>query len=249
MEIIEESTAFVQKDDDFIFDHTKVIVRRKVDNQYFYGRIQERVPSSAIDIDKIKLVEIPTDDVWPVFDPKFTRAPQSPSSGVYVKRPSILAYGDIPDSYKLSDQVLSEVEVCETLRKNPHPNIVQYLGCNVEDDRITGLCLAKYDITLSDKQKLGDPIDVNRCLQGIRRGVDHLHGLGLVHNDLNPNNIMMDGDDPVIIDFDSCRQQGQELGLKGGTFGWCIEGLSHADFENDFDSISKIHDFLMRGHT
>jgi serine/threonine protein kinase len=172
-------------------------------------------PSTLI----IKLVEIPTDDLWPIFDPKFTRASQSPPADIYIKRPSILMYGDIPASGKLTHQVLNEVEVCETLRKNPHPNIAQYLVCTVEDNRITGLCLVRYDITLSDKLKLGASIDVNRCLQGIRRGVEHLHGLGLVHTDLNPTNIMMDGDEPIIIDFDSCRRQGQELGLKAGTFG------------------------------
>ena len=29
-------------------------------------------------------------------------------------------------------------------------------------------------------------------VQGIRDGVAHLHPLGLVHNDLNPSNVMVD---------------------------------------------------------
>lgn len=28
---------------------------------------------------------------------------------------------------------------------------------------------------------------------------------------------MMDGDDPVVIDFDSCKREGEELGSKAGT--------------------------------
>jgi serine/threonine protein kinase len=38
-----------------------------------------------------------------------------------------------------------------------------------------------------------------------------MHDLGLVHSDLNPSNIM-DGNNPIIIDFDSCKPEGQKLG-------------------------------------
>ncbi|SJL04266.1 uncharacterized protein ARMOST_07627 [Armillaria ostoyae] len=47
------------------------------------------------------------------------------------------------------------------------------------------------------------------------QGIKHIHGLGLIHNDINPNNIMLDADGTlVIIDFDSCRRAG-ELMLRG----------------------------------
>ncbi|GAW25265.1 putative serine threonine kinase [Rosellinia necatrix] len=57
--------------DDLVFDHTKIIVRRKVDNQYFHGGAKERVSSTTIDIDKAKLVEIQSSDLWPIFDPNY----------------------------------------------------------------------------------------------------------------------------------------------------------------------------------
>jgi len=47
--------------------------------------------------------------------------------------------------------------------------------------------------------------DYSSILAGIESGIRHLHSLGLVHNDINPRNIMMDHDKAVIIDFGSCR--------------------------------------------
>jgi serine/threonine protein kinase len=73
-----------------------------------------------------------------------------------------------------------------------------------------------------------------------------MHKLGLVHNDLNPSNIMMDGDNPVIIDFDSCKREGDELGSKAGTDGWTLDGQDHAMRENDLYSLSKIRAALMK---
>jgi serine/threonine protein kinase len=194
----------------------------------------------------LELTTIPTDSVWPPFNSKFVKAPQPLPENSLIKRPSLLAFGDGPASCNLTEQVLTEVEICEILSKHPHPNVVQYLGCVVEDDRITGLCLARYHMTLTEKVDGGAPFDRASCLRGIKDGMNHLHGLGLVHNDLNPRNVMVDSDgsNPVIIDFDSCKREGQGLGVKGGTDGWVAEGITHANRQNDFYGLSKIKEFL-----
>jgi serine/threonine protein kinase len=85
--------------------------------------------------------------------------------------------------------------------------------------------------------------DKSLCLRGIEDGVRHMHSLGLVHNDLNLSNIMMDGNRPVVINFDSCKREGDVLGLKGGTFDWQVEGTVYAMRENDYFSLSKICEF------
>jgi serine/threonine protein kinase len=86
-------------------------------------------------------------------------------------------------------------------------------------------------------------------LDGISKGLTFLHEtLGLVHNDINLANIMLDdAGDPVIIDFDSCIPVGEEMGLSGkaGTFGWTIElrptiGLP----ENDIYGLKQIGEFM-----
>jgi serine/threonine protein kinase len=244
MEVIEKSEAFVRDGDDIVFNHTKVILWRKRDGQYFYSRIPKRMDLDLC-LDDLVLNKIPVEDIWPVANPKFTRAPRPLPPNTYIKRPSLLEYGDTPASCKPRDQVLNEVEVCEILMNSPHPNIGQYLGCIAEGDRITGLCFTQYEMTLSEMRERGIPFDRDGCLRRIECGVRHLHKLGLVHNDLNPRNIMMEANNPVIIDFDSCKRQGQELGLKGGTDGWALEGVTHAEHNNDFYGLAKIREFLI----
>lgn len=139
--------------------------------------------------------------------------------------------------------------MCQILMEHPHPNIAKYLGCAVEDDVIKGLCFVEYSTTLAQKVEMGDPIDIDRCLGGIESGVRHLHSLGFVHNDLNPRNIMMEGDNPILIDFDSSAREGQKIGLKQGTLGWTKEDLQYAHPDNDFYSISKIREFLEKKKT
>jgi hypothetical protein len=53
---------------------------------------------------------------------------------------------------------------------------------------------------------------------------------------------MVRGDGNAVI-----IAEGQELGQKGGTFGWAEEGITHATRGNDFYGISKIREFLMKG--
>ncbi|EFW22500.1 conserved hypothetical protein [Coccidioides posadasii str. Silveira] len=86
------------------------------------------------------------------------------------------------------------------------------------------------------------------CLQGIESGIKHMHTLGLIHNDLNTSNVIMDKrDNPVIIDFDSCQREGAQLGLKAGTVGWAMEDTVYAIWQNDFFGLSKIQEILMGG--
>ena len=142
---------------------------------------------------------------------------------------------------------MQETEVYETLKDAPHKNIAGYHGCIVEDGRITGLCLKKHDATLSQYVKGATSVDVDRILAGIRSGMEHLQSLGLVHNDINLSNVMLDDDssDPVIIDFDSCQPRGSSL-QKGGTFGVSKEDATTAEDDNDEYGLEQIRLFLMQ---
>jgi serine/threonine protein kinase len=103
-------------------------------------------------------------------------------------------------------------------RDHPHPNIVKYHDCKVEDGMIVGFCLSKYSKTLTHLIWANADIDVDACLDGIKKGIVHLHSLGFIHSDLTTRNIIFcEGDDrarfPVIVDFDACRKEGEKLGL------------------------------------
>jgi serine/threonine protein kinase len=144
---------------------------------------------------------------------------------------------------------MNEIATCETLKMNPHPNISRYHGCVVEDGWIKGLSFDRYAMTLAERVQDERPLDIDACLRGIQAGVDHLHSLGLIHNDLHPDNIMMNGDDTVvIIDFDSSRPKGMGLeGAKGGTVDWTDVHAVRAERENDMYSMHLIWVFLVTG--
>lgn len=79
-------------------------------------------------------------------------------------------------------------------------------------------------------------------MQDIRDGVAHLHSIGLVHNDLNPRNVMIAKDGAaVIIDFDWCRPTGEPLGPKGATMSWGKPGLGGPARNKDTTPESDLH--------
>ncbi|KAI1192324.1 kinase-like domain-containing protein [Nemania serpens] len=119
----------------------------------------------------------------------------------YLKRPYLLNYGATDNCCTI---LIQEANIHEKLRLNPHKNIVRYYGCVAEN--------VMEDLSEAEKE---------RIMQDIRDGVAHLHSIGLVHNDLNPRNVMIAKDGAaVIIDFDWCRPTGEPLGPKGATMSW-----------------------------
>ncbi|EHK17969.1 uncharacterized protein TRIVIDRAFT_67189 [Trichoderma virens Gv29-8] len=241
MEICERGELM---DESFSFHHMEYILKQN-SGEYFYAKLNRRMPlDAAIDVDTLDPIRIPTEHICPQFAPGLTRAPEPLPKGCYVKRASLLGYGTNVSGDDISRTVLGEARICETLRKNPHPNIAKYHGCIEVDGRIHGLCLDRYVMTLQDRVETGTQFDADICFQRIKDGIRHLHNLGLIHNDINPRNIMIDADDnPVIIDFDSCKCEGEEL-VKGGTIDWEIENARYATRENDFFSLSKLQEYL-----
>ncbi|CBY00826.1 similar to serine/threonine-protein kinase [Plenodomus lingam JN3] len=245
MEVCEQNEAYVEKDGELTFSHTKVILRK--DGQYYYATTHRRYDSAAdIDLAELPLESIPTWQIWPPFPHNFTHAPEASLRSCHIKEPSLIHYGDTKASTDMARLLLDEAEVCEALRTHPHPNIAQYLGCRVIDGRITGLCFVKYGVNLFQWVKEGHACDIDGCIKGIKDGIKHLHDLGFVHCDVNPTNIVMNGDAPVIIDFDSCRRIGEPLGLKAGTRGWTREDFTSAQQEVDDDGVLRIQHWLIQ---
>jgi len=246
MEICEQNEIFTEADGDLVFSHTKIILREG--DQYYYTSTSRRYPDDCkADLHGLDIVPIPASHIWPPFQAQLGRAPEPLPQDCYVKRHSLLGYSNTSTSSGFGNLLLHEAEVCELLRASPHPNIARYLGCIVKNDRITGLCFVKYGMNLGERV-IKDPrsFDTDLILQGIQEGIRHLHSLGLIHCNLSPMNIVMDGDTPVIIDFDSCQHKGENLGIKAGTWGWTDENFEFAMPENDEYGLSKIRDFLIK---
>ncbi|CAG7958586.1 unnamed protein product [Penicillium salamii] len=240
----------------------KTIVVYEEDGLHYRAFSRERYASEA----DIRFVDLYSTNmirgrIYPLFNEAFTKAEGSPEqlAELHFKTPTLTIYtprnpGLIAETWH------TELTICELIRKNPHPNIAVYHGCSVsEDNEIRGAYFSCYDQTLMDKvnptrlSKLEfawdnvepDLAQIDRWVQGIQAGLDHLHSLGIVHNDINPNNIMFEGDTPVIIDFDSARVIGGDLTWVKQTDGWFDPKTNRALVSNDNSALFEIKAWLM----
>ncbi|KAF5021201.1 hypothetical protein F66182_6761 [Fusarium sp. NRRL 66182] len=243
MEVYDQSEVFVEKDGDLEFSYTKAIFKQG--NKFFYSISERRLPpASVIEVPPSGLHEIPLHHIWPQVDINLTEAPDPLPPDCYVKEPRLIEYGDNKASLNPGSQLLHEATIWEALKDSPHPNIARFLGCIIKEKRLAGLCFVKYSMNLFEVVRSSKAVDIEGCLLGIENGIQHLHGLGYVHNDLNPSNIMMEGDVPIIIDMDSCQLEGAKIGVKGGTVGWASCESGYAERKNDIDALSKIRSYL-----
>lgn len=243
MEVQEQGEQWEEVEGDIEFRHTIIIFRKGDD--YFHARYNRRmIPTAHVNPNILELFRIPRSHLWPPYSDDLTLAPDPLPVDTYIKRPSMIQYTEEHPS-RIPDLFLKEARICEILRKHPHPNIAQYLGCLVQDSRVTGLCFVKYDMTLEDKLKEHHRPLPRDILKGIESGIKHLHGLGIMHNDVNPTNIMFKSDDltSVIIDFDSCGREGDKL-VKAGTMGWSDDGFDFATANNDYYGLKKIEEAI-----
>ncbi|TQN64082.1 Serine/threonine-protein kinase/endoribonuclease IRE2 [Colletotrichum shisoi] len=258
VEILEAREAFEDIEGEFRFTKTLVVYRDGKDT--YHATSKARL--SELSLDQLNsTISIPVTAYSPLFSPAFTQAPNPLPPDTYVKKPSLLSYDRVcqgPQPNSIADDVLSEVEIWEVLKQTPHPNIARYLGCQVLDGRIVGICLERYGQTLMEainpqgfmKRKLSTTrqgLNDHVQLDGIEAGLRHLHSLGLVHNDLTPSNIVRGGKDGnawVIIDFGSCRYKGKSLDNVGRTYEWHDEGVQTSLPQNDLDALNEIRLWL-----
>lgn len=248
MEIVQKNEAFKRVDGEMKFSYVRVFVMEG--GMLYTGKWTNRfeLPKKLDDLHEIK--QILTKDRGP-------EVKNQAWSAVYIKTPSLLSYTD----GNLEKQITREVETCELLRRNPHPNIATYYGYNESNGRVAGLCFKRYKSTLLEAvnpQYLGkaafrsSPRDLVRenlitGLDGILAGIGHLHSLGLVHNDINPANIMIDDDDSLIlIDFDSCRYIGESLRntQTKRTHHWHDPSVDTSLEENDLNAFKDVQIWL-----
>ncbi|KAJ6563232.1 kinase-like domain-containing protein [Mycena sp. CBHHK59/15] len=142
--------------------------------------------------------------------------------------------------------MLHEAQVCEALMKSKHPNICEYFGylCS-EDGRMEGLCFKRHGKSLLDSVRDKEELDTAVVIKGISEGLKHLHSLHYAHNDVKPDNVVLDAQgNSVIIDFDSCRKIDESLrGKKAGTPGWSKEA-DVSEPGNGFYGLEKIVQWL-----
>ncbi|KAF2224974.1 kinase-like domain-containing protein [Elsinoe ampelina] len=176
--------------------------------------------------------------IYPKAQSSFTIALRSKYRDCYLKRPKLALFSPSEDDVTVPTLLREEAETMEFLRKRPHPNIARYHGCSVRRGYVVGLLLERHEATLEDAIKANeDNHDKVKWIADIESGIEHLHTLGLAHNDLNPTNIMIDKHGrAIIIDFGSCKPFGAML-ITAGTPGW-VDDEDFATSERSHDEIA-----------
>lgn len=118
----------------------------------------------------------------------------------------------------ISPEIQQEVDV---LSKLEHPNIVQYLGSSIEDNR---LCIflelvrmGSLDSILRKYNRFEDH-NIRSYTRQILLGLEYLHGKKTIHRDIKCGNILVDVNGQVkLSDFGIAKQVGESLAssLKG----------------------------------
>ena len=252
MEIIQSAECFKRINGKLQFHHIEGILWDGGSHYLAKWDDRRNIPT---DLSTLRHVELLDTNRGPSLQDSWTVA--EPSESYYLKTPTLYDYA----SKDLEKLMHREIDTSEFIRQHPHPNLSAYHGCRVSDGRATGLYLDRYqatlmqtanpqglnkhDFTKSDRGHVTD--EIKSGLASLHDGIRHLHSLGLVHNDVNPSNIMLDEEGRlVLIDFDSCRHVGESI-LETATKRtpqWHDPAVEDSTEENDFAAFEELKTWL-----
>ncbi|KAH8900816.1 kinase-like protein [Thozetella sp. PMI_491] len=229
------------------------------DDHAYFGQVQKPKVEMGLEEVSSALEMIPDEDIYPHLESHHQKAPDHLNSaaptelrGVYLKRPPVGEYNvykALNTVENIPETLLDEVAALQEISQHgQHPNLVRFHGCRVRQGRITALIIDKYEDNLRDSLRQGKAIDKDRILNGLDSAVQHLHSLGLAHNDINPGNIMVDENtgEPVLVDFGSSHKIGASMRASRGTPGWTEDDDDYATSKESHDTagLDKIRKWL-----
>ena len=215
----------------------------------YFGQVFKEKKKITVEEFASSLRSVPDEEIYPKIHPeaklKAASTTDQKTCSVFIKRPSLLDYEEASGHGWIRQIFLSEALIMEQIAAAPHPNIVKYLGCRMRDEFLTGIVLERHDSSLNDHYAQGkQPVDTDDFMAKLGEAVHHLHSLGLAHNDVNPNNVMLDeAGDPVLIDFGSCQPFEGRL-MQAGTTGWCDGPIHFSDKRHDDVALGKMRKWL-----
>lgn len=120
----------------------------------------------------------------------------------------------------------------------------------VIEEYINGVTLGKY---LEERNVL-NPLEVLNIIMQLCEVLVQIHEIGIVHRDLNPENIMLSGDNIVkLIDFDIARavkkEKGQDTAILG-TVGYAAPeqfGFMQTDARTDIYALGVLMNVMLTG--
>jgi tRNA A-37 threonylcarbamoyl transferase component Bud32 len=119
---------------------------------------------------------------------------------------------DVAKDARFRERLLDEAKTAAKMR---HPNIVPVF--RVDDiDGVLAMAMGYVDgSSLRDLLRARGPLSATRALTMVRDaawGLAHAHGAGIVHRDIKPDNLLVDGDHVVIADFGIAAASGARDG-------------------------------------
>ncbi|KAK6331625.1 hypothetical protein TWF718_002174 [Orbilia javanica] len=220
------------------------------DEEVYFGESSKGQKDISFEEFTAALKRVPDDEIYPevpedtelTVAPDYLREPQ-----VFVKRPGLVSYEELRGTGYIPKALLDEALIMEQISKSPHPNIIQYFGCRVRRGRITSILLKALDQSLTQHvaNPNSDPLDPDKFIGALESAVSHLHSMGLAHNDINPDNIMVKDAMPVLIDFGGCQPFGKRVS-SNGTEGWREEFFFTSEKKHDEYSLKKLREWFQK---
>lgn len=220
------------------------------DEEVWFGQLFKKMKDITLAEYSSALEYIQDEEIFPEVpeDIVLTIAPDSlDDASAFIKRPGLNCYETMKGSDYIPKEILGETLTMEQISKTPHPNIIEYFGCRVRRGRITAIVLERLDQTLTQYAHTPafERLDMAKFLEAVKSAVDYLHSLGLAHNDINPDNIMVKNGMPVLIDFGPCQPFGKNL-QSLGTDGWYEELFYTSDKKHDEYSLGILRQWLKK---
>lgn len=244
------------------------------DGEIYVVEVQKEGAKRPIVWDDYKGSKLNKADLFPRLLPTYKRAhpahtaPQiGPQDGAcFHKQPAFDTHTTASGGPSFPDVTRKEIETCEKLAQHPHPNVLQYHGVipDSSGEYVFALCFDKYETDLREAVDgragaQGSKLDLSqeskaKIMSDVKSALSHLHGLGYVHNDVNPTNILLQlGDNrsvgkAVLADFDSSVLIDSKRTYKAGTEGF-YKPTETCTPQNDWYGWEKTCEFLGGSNT
>ncbi|KAL2177742.1 uncharacterized protein P884DRAFT_18555 [Thermothelomyces heterothallicus CBS 202.75] len=249
IDVLEMNEAFEEVDGSFEFTGTLLVYKAGGDLHHAVSKARYSSPSEVKVEHLNNDVLIPVSAYSPLFPPGFTRCTRAPATKLsHQKASADILRSNSPRVPAESDRRVRSLRSCslrvsEAASAPQHCHIPRLPGFRWENNWSLLCGIPAYPNARSQPARSYEK-DYSSLLAGIESGIKHLHALGLVHNDINPSNIMLDGDEAVIIAFGSCRPAGESLEGVGRTYEWYDEQVETALPQNDLDALEEIRIWL-----